>query len=110
MIKLLLQNPLITSLMPVRFHFLGGIVDSIFGGPPPAPPAPDYVGAAQTTAAGNLAAAQAATAANRVSQYTPYGSLVYTQNGVDSQGNPMWRADTNLNGVGQQLLDTQNLL
>ena len=78
------------------------------GDAPSPPPAPDYVGAAQTTAAGNLAAAQAATSANRVSQYTPYGSLVYTQNGVDSQGNPTWRADTSLNSTGQQLLDTQN--
>ena len=87
---------------------LSPITDTLFGSPPSPPPAPDYVGAAQTTAAGNLAAAQAATSANRVSQYTPYGSLVYTQNGVDSQGNPTWRADTSLNSTGQQLLDTQN--
>jgi hypothetical protein len=87
---------------------LSPITDTLFGSPPSPPPAPDYVGAAQTTAAGNLAAAQAATSANRVSQYTPYGNLVYTQNGVDSQGNPTWRADTSLNSTGQQLLDTQN--
>ena len=83
-------------------------VASIFSGPPPAPPAPDYTGAANATAAGNLQAAQAATAANRVNQYTPYGSLIYSENGVDSQGNPMWSATTNLNSTGQQLLDTQN--
>ena len=87
---------------------LGGVTDALFGSPPSPPPAPDYVGAAQTTAAGNLAAAQAATSANRVSQYTPYGNLVYSQNGVDSQGNPTWQAVTSLNGTGQQLLDTQN--
>ena len=87
---------------------LSPITDTLFGSPPAPPPAPDYVGAAQQTAAGNLQAAQAATAANRVSQYTPYGSLVYSQNGVDSQGNPMWNATTNLNSTGQQLLDTQN--
>lgn len=87
---------------------LSPITDTLFGSPPSPPPAPDYVGAAQTTAAGNLAAAQAATSANRVSQYTPYGNLVYSQNGVDSQGNPTWQAVTSLNDTGQQLLDTQN--
>lgn len=87
---------------------LSPVTNALFGSPPSPPPAPDYVGAAQQTAAGNLQAAQAATAANRVSQYTPYGSLVYSQNGVDSQGNPMWNATTNLNSTGQQLLDTQN--
>lgn len=88
--------------------FVSDIVNSVFGGPPPAPPAPDYTGAANATAAGNLQAAQAATAANRVNQYTPYGSLIYSESGKDSQGNPMWSATTNLNGTGQQLLDTQN--
>jgi len=83
-------------------------VTNVLFGKPETPAAPDYRGAAQETAAGNLAAAQAATAANRVSQYTPYGSLVYSQTGVDSQGNPTWRADTSLSGVGQQLLDMQN--
>ena len=83
-------------------------VGNLFNGPPPAPPAPDYTGAAQATAAGNLTAAQAATAANRVNQYTPYGSLIYSESGKDSQGNPMWSATTNLNSTGQQLLDTQN--
>jgi hypothetical protein len=72
---------------------MGGIVDSVFGGGgSSAPAAPDYVGAANATAANNLAAAQAATAANRVNQYTPYGSLGYSQTGTDSQGNPMWSA------------------
>jgi hypothetical protein len=47
---------------------------------PSAPPPPDYAGAAQATAQGNLEAARAAAAANRVNQYTPYGSLVYSQN------------------------------
>ena len=87
---------------------LSPITNAIFGSPPSPPPAPDYTAAAQTTAAGNLAAAQAATSANRVSQYTPYGNLVYTQNGVDTQGNPMWNATTSLSDVGQQLLNTQN--
>lgn len=78
-------------------------------GPAPSPPpAPNYTQAAQVTAQGNLQAAQAATAANRVSQYTPYGSLVYTQDGTDSQGNPMWNATTTLSPVGQQLQGIQD--
>lgn len=42
------------------------------------PPSPDYAGAATATAAGNLDAARAASAANRVNQVTPYGNLTYT--------------------------------
>ena len=44
-----------------------------------APPPPDYAGAARATAEGNLDAARANIAANRVNQYTPYGSLEYQQ-------------------------------
>lgn len=62
-----------------------------------APPAPDYKGAAEATAAGN-----------RVSQYTPYGSLVYSQSGTDAQGNPMWQANVNLSPDQQKLLEQQN--
>jgi hypothetical protein len=47
------------------------------GGSPP--PAPDYTAAAKETAAGNLEAAKYATNANRINQYTPYGSLTYTR-------------------------------
>jgi hypothetical protein len=78
------------------------------GPAPKAPDAPNYVGAAQETAAGNLKAAQTAAAANRVNQITPYGNLDYTQSGTDSQGNPTWTAATTLSPVGQQLLDAQN--
>lgn len=44
-----------------------------------APAAPDYTAAAQATAQGNLEATRAATQANRVNQYTPYGSLTWSQ-------------------------------
>ena len=81
-------------------------VGSIFGGgsgQQSAPAIPDYTGAANATAANNLAAARASTAANRVNQYTPYGSLQYTQSGEDSYGNPMWSAtqsvDPSLHGA-----------
>jgi hypothetical protein len=46
-----------------------------------APPPPDYRAAARETAAGDLEAARANAAANRVNQFTPYGSLVYSQQG-----------------------------
>ncbi len=89
---------------------MGGLVkavSNIFSGGNSAPAAPDYTGAAQATAAGNLAAAQAAAAANRVNQVTPYGNLTYTQT-KDASGNPVWTATTSLSDVGKSLLDTQN--
>jgi hypothetical protein len=78
------------------------------GPAPRAPAAPDYSGAARETAAGNLDAARAASAANRVNQVTPYGNLNYTQSGTDQYGNPTWTATTSLSDVGQQLLNNQN--
>lgn len=73
---------------------------------PSPPPAPDYTGAANATAAGNVEAARYATKANRVNQYTPYGSQTY-QSGVN--GDPdQWRSDINLTPTGQKLLDYQN--
>jgi hypothetical protein len=73
-----------------------------------APPAPDYTAAAKETAAGNLDAARAATAANRVNQYTPYGSLEYKVSGEDPYGNPTWSATQSLAPEQQQLLNYQN--
>lgn len=78
------------------------------GPAPSAPAAPDYSGAAQATAQGNLDAARAATAANRVNQVTPYGNLDYAITGTDPYGNPTWTATTSLSDVGQQLLNNQN--
>jgi hypothetical protein len=78
------------------------------GPAPSAPAAPDYRAAAQETAQGNLEAARAATAANRVNQVTPYGNLNYTQSGTDPYGNPTWTATTSLSDIGQQLLNNQN--
>jgi hypothetical protein len=73
-----------------------------------APPPPDYAAAAQQTAEGNLDAARAATAANRVNQVTPYGRLDYSITGEDPYGNPTWTATQSLSPVQQQLLDYQN--
>jgi hypothetical protein len=74
-----------------------------------APPPPDYRAAARETAAGDLEAARAAAAANRVNQVTPYGSLTYSQNpDLDNFGNPTFTATQTLSPVQQQLLDYQN--
>lgn len=60
------------------------------------PPAPDYVGAANATAEGNREAAIAAQEANMVNQYSPYGSVVYTQRGTSKSGTPLWSQTVNL--------------
>lgn len=66
------------------------------------PPPPDYRAAAQETAAGNLESARLATRANRVDQFTPYGSLTYTD-----LGNDRWRQDMRLTPQAQQALNQQ---
>ena len=78
------------------------------GPAPSAPAAPNYTAAAQATAEGNLDAARAATAANRVNQVTPYGRLDYSITGQDPYGNPTWTATQSLSPAQQQLLDYQN--
>jgi hypothetical protein len=80
------------------------------GPAPSAPAAPDYSAAARETAQGNVDAARIATAANRVNQYTPYGSLEYTMSGEDKYGNPMWSATQKFSPEQQKLLDIQNQL
>lgn len=81
---------------------LGGVTGMLFG-EPETPATPDYASAAKETAAGNLEAARAAAAANRVNQVTPYGSLNYSVTGKDPYGNPTWTATTALSPEQQQL-------
>jgi hypothetical protein len=81
---------------------LGGVTGMLFG-EPDIPATPDYTGAAKETAAGNLDAARAAVASNRVNQVTPYGSLNYAVTGKDPYGNPTWTATTSLSPEQQQL-------
>jgi hypothetical protein len=85
---------------------MGGIIDAVFGGDD-APPAPDYIGAAKATAEGNLEAARATAAANRVNQITPYGNLTYTISGKDSFGNDMYTANQTLTPAQQDILNKQ---
>jgi hypothetical protein len=81
------------------------------GGKGSAPPAPDYTGAANATAAGNLEAARATAAANRTNQITPYGNLTYTANpGTDPYGNTLYTATQTLAPAQQALLDQTNQL
>ena len=70
-----------------------------------APAAPNYTEAAEKTAAGNLAAARQQTSANRVNQYTPYGSLTYKDLGDDK-----WEQHQTLTPQAQATLDKQMAL
>ena len=83
---------------------LGGVTSALFGSPQQVA-TPDYSQAAQDTSAGNLRNAQLATAANRVNQSTPYGSLNYQQS-TDQFGNPVWSATQSLNPALQGAVDT----
>lgn len=70
---------------------------------PKAPPPPDYAAAAQQTAAGNKEAILTQTAANRVNQITPEGSLTYAITGKDPDGNPLWTATQQYSPDQQQI-------
>jgi hypothetical protein len=72
------------------------------------PPAPDYVGAAQATGQSNLDAVRAQTAANRINQYTPYGSLQYYQDPSSTDPDRGWSSVVTLSPEQQKLLDQQN--
>lgn len=65
-----------------------------------------YIQAAQQTNQGNINAANTATAANRVNQNTPYGSLQYSQTGTDANGNPIWSANQTLSQPLENLTNT----
>ena len=76
-----------------------------------APAAPDYVGAANATAAGNLEAARATAAANRTNQITPYGNLIYTANpGTDPYGNTLYTATQTLSPDQQKIAEQTSAL
>lgn len=93
---------------------MGGLVSSIFGGGDSAPPPPDYAAAAEKTAKGNLEAAKYATRANRINQYTPYGSLTYEYKPeYDAEGKETgggWTQRMNLDPRAQATLDKQMAL
>ena len=76
---------------------LGGL--NPFGGVS-APASPDFKGAAEATAAGNLKNAELATQANRANQVNPFGSSQWTQ-GPDGQ----WTQNVSFSPGQQQLFD-----
>lgn len=75
----------------------------------PSPPAaPDPAATAQAQATANKEAAIAQAQINQVNQYTPYGSLEYTQRGTAEDGTPQYSATQTLSDEQQQILDQQN--
>lgn len=71
----------------------------------PQPAAPDYVGAAEATSAGNLEMAREAVEANRVNQFTPWGSSTW-QRPTEEGGT--WTQTTSLSPEQQRLFDLNN--
>ena len=69
--------------------------DSInpFASPPDQPAAPDYTGAAQQTAAGNLDMAKYTTDVNRPDMTNPYGTSTWTQDGDNWSNNVQFSPD-----------------
>lgn len=88
------------------FNEGGGVVGKIINGPKQAE-VPDYAAAARETAAGNLAAAQYATLANRATQVNPYGSVTW-QKGATADD--PWTQTTSFTPEGQKQFDLQNSL
>lgn len=88
------------------FNKGGGVVGRLINGPE-VPDAPDYVGAANATAAGNLAAAKYATVANRANQVNPYGTLSWQRGATDFDP---WTQKVEFTPEGQRQFDLQNQL
>jgi len=74
----------IDMLPELAFQPIGKRMTFEGGGKSKSPKIPDMTKAAEATAEGNIEAARIAAKANRVSQYTPYGDLVYTQEDTPS--------------------------
>lgn len=94
----------------MKHKLLGILKHPGYNGKDSAPPPPDYTGAANATAAGNLEAARATSAANKVNQVTPYGNLTYSINGKDSYGNDLYTATQSLTPAQQAILDKTSKL
>ncbi len=71
----------------------------------PAPPDPTNTSNAQLGY--NTQAARAQMGMNQTNQVTPYGSLTYSQNGVNPDGTPRYQATTSLSTGQQHLVDKQ---
>lgn len=70
---------------------------------PPAAPDPQQTAAAQTQS--NIATSTNNAALNRINQYTPYGSSVYSVDGTTSGGVPQYSQTTTLSPTEQNLFN-----
>lgn len=75
----------------------------------PTPAAPDPVATAAAQAKMNKETAVAQTGLNAINQYTPDGSLEYSQNGTWADGTPRFNATTSLNPASQAIFDTNKI-
>lgn len=75
---------------------------------PAAPAAPDPVATANAQAAANKDAAITQAGLNRVNQYTPQGSITWSQNGVDASGIPQYSQTQTYSPEQQALYNQQN--
>lgn len=75
---------------------------------PSAPAAPDPAATAMAQAAANKEAAIAQANINMVNQYTPQGSLEYTERGKASDGTPQFSATQTYSPEQKQLYDLSN--
>lgn len=75
---------------------------------PAPPPAPDPVATANAQAAANTAAATTQANLDRINQYTPTGSSVYSITGKNSDGTPQYTQTTSLSPIEQQKYDQAN--
>ena len=66
--------------------------------------APDYRGAAEEQGESSKWNTEYQTNANRISQYTPWGSSEFSQS-MGPNGMPQWSQETRLNPMDQQILD-----
>ena len=92
------------DLNPRAFQKESGRLTRVYGKSDPPPP-PDYAGAANATAAGNLETAKYATEANRINQYTPYGTLTYKRPEQSASG--AWEQYVDLTPEAQNALNQQ---
>lgn len=74
---------------------------------PAAPAPPDPVATANAQAQANTTAAITQANLNRVNQFTPQGSLIWSQQGTNSDGTPMWASHQTYSPQQQALYDQQ---
>src|SRR5689334_19169611 len=76
------------------------------GSSPDTPTVKSASSVANTQQQYNKDAAAATQSANSTNQYTPFGSLTYSQRGTDAYGMPLYSATTKLEPGQQAILDS----